>query len=87
MSQLTLRDVPDELHAWLKSQAVANRRSLNQEVIVRLEALRRQPPAAVGPAERLKRMRRIASQAARLPLLDTRSEAEIVGYGEDGLPG
>lgn len=34
--------LPDELKQWLKHQAVDNRRSLNAEIIVRLEASRRQ---------------------------------------------
>ena len=33
---LTIRGLPDEVHARLKRQAVANRRSLNQEVIAEL---------------------------------------------------
>lgn len=34
--------LPDDLKQWLKHQAVDNRRSLNSEIIVRLEASRRQ---------------------------------------------
>lgn len=37
--------LPDELKQWLKHQAVDNRRSLNAEIIVRLEASRRQQEA------------------------------------------
>ncbi len=36
MATLTIRNVPDELHARLKEQARRNRRSLNQEVIAEL---------------------------------------------------
>lgn len=36
MATLTIRNIPDELHARLKERAKANRRSLNQEVIVEL---------------------------------------------------
>ena len=32
MPNITLRDVPAELHLWLKQQAIAHRSSLNQEV-------------------------------------------------------
>lgn len=33
--------LPDELRQWLKHQAVDNRRSLNAEIVVRLEESRR----------------------------------------------
>ena len=36
MKSMTLRQVPDELHATLVARARANRRSLNQEVIAEL---------------------------------------------------
>jgi plasmid stability protein len=36
MATLTIRNVPDELHARLKERARRNRRSLNQEVIAEL---------------------------------------------------
>ena len=36
MKTITLRNVPDELHARLAARAKANRRSLNQEVIAEL---------------------------------------------------
>lgn len=34
--------LPDELKQWLKHQAIDNRRSLNAEIVVRLEESRRQ---------------------------------------------
>jgi len=37
MSTLTIRDVPDELHARLKERAERNRRSLNAETLLMLE--------------------------------------------------
>lgn len=36
MKTLTIRGLPDEVHARLKKQAQENRRSLNQEVIAEL---------------------------------------------------
>lgn len=38
MATLTIRGLPDEVHARLKEQARRNRRSLNQEVIAELSA-------------------------------------------------
>lgn len=35
---LTLKNIPDEIYERLKASAEANRRSLNSEAIVRLEA-------------------------------------------------
>ena len=38
MPTLTLKNIPDELHALLKESAQKNRRSLNSEILVRLES-------------------------------------------------
>lgn len=38
MATLTIRNLPDDLHALLKERARRNRRSLNQEVIRELSA-------------------------------------------------
>ena len=87
MPSLTLRDVSEDLHRWLKEQATAHRRSLNKEVIVQLEALRR-PPAVPGESgKRLSEIRKIAHRSAKLRVRDTRSEDEILGYSQEGIPG
>ena len=39
MATLTLKNIPDELHARLKESAERNRRSLNSEILVRLESV------------------------------------------------
>lgn len=87
MPNLTLRDLPADLHLWLKQQAGANRRSLNQEVILQLDALRGSPASAIDADQRLARIRAIAARAAGMPVQDQRSEADILGLGADGLPG
>ena len=38
MATLTLKNIPDELHARLRESAERNRRSLNSEILVRLES-------------------------------------------------
>ena len=38
MAAITLKDIPPALHRDLKARAHANRRSLNQEVIITLES-------------------------------------------------
>ena len=70
----------------MKQQAGAHRRSLNQEVILQLDALRSIPACRSAADLRLARIRAIAARAARLPVLDERPEAEILGLGADGLP-
>lgn len=41
---------------------------------------------SVPSQRRVEEMGRIAREAASLPAVDRRSEDEILGYGEDGLP-
>jgi len=38
MATLTLKNIPDQLHALLKESAERNRRSLNSEILIRLES-------------------------------------------------
>ena len=37
MPTLTLKNIPDDLHGRLKASAARNRRSLNSEILIRLE--------------------------------------------------
>ena len=37
MANITLKDIPEELHATLQSEAEANYRSLGQEIVSRLQ--------------------------------------------------
>ena len=87
MPNLTLRDVPADLHLWLKQQAGAHRRSLNQEVILQLDTLRGGNASPSDADQRLARIRAIAGRTAGMPVVDSRSEAEILGLGTDGSPG
>jgi len=48
MLNLTLKNMPPELHARLKASAAANRRSLNREILARLEAQLEAPPIDVS---------------------------------------
>ncbi len=41
---------------------------------------------SVPSQQRVEEMGRIAREAASLPVVDSRSEDEILGYGDDGLP-
>jgi plasmid stability protein len=64
MAILTIRNVPDDLHARLRERARRNRRSLNQEVIVERAAA----DEASGAAASLARMRRVAEDTAAIRL-------------------
>jgi plasmid stability protein len=85
MPNVTLRDVPAELHSWLKQRAASHHRSVNKEVIALLENVRggTGTPTRRANAEEIME---IARRASALPLRDRRSEDEILGYGRDGLP-
>ena len=84
MPTLTLRDLPKDLHAWLKRQASAHRRSVNQEVIALLDAVRGVTPDKAAPL-RAEDLLEIGKRCAALPELDPRSAEEILGYDEQGL--
>lgn len=62
MANLTLKGLPDELHARLKAQAERNRRSLNAEAIDCIE--RGLGTVAVDPAELRERLRMVREQGA-----------------------
>lgn len=61
-TSLTLKNVPDAVYERLKASAEANRRSLNGEAIVCLEAVLL--PRRIEPAERLSRAREIRAALA-----------------------
>ncbi len=88
MATMTVREVPDELHRWLKQQAEMHHRSVNKEVIALLEKLRGKPEeiAELTADERFAAMMEISRRCAALPELDPRSADEIVGYDENGIP-
>jgi plasmid stability protein len=69
MATLTLKNVPDTLVARLKAEARENRRSLNQETLLRLERSidHRQPD---NPSETLAALRRLHEKMAHLPPVD-----------------
>ena len=48
MTTLTLKNIPDELHARLKESAEKNSRSLNSEILIRLESAFTAPVVDVG---------------------------------------
>lgn len=84
MATLVLRNVPEDVYRALKEAAGAHRRSMTQEAIVALEfALGQDRGHATRPGleESLEWLRR---EVWCLPLLDERSDEEILGYNRDG---
>lgn len=50
MPALLIKDLPAEVHSWLKEEAVRNRRSMTQQAIVLIEErMRRFRPVHFGP--------------------------------------
>ncbi len=89
MASMTLRELPDDLQAFLKADASANQRSVNKQVIVALQAYRdsklAQVPRATTPEEKIAAMRVIQDQIARDVKHDGRTDNEILGYNEYGF--
>lgn len=65
MLNLTLKNIPKQLHSRLKESAEKNRRSLNSEILTRLEAEFAAPVVDIAVHER--ELREIV---ARLPRVD-----------------
>lgn len=57
MPSLLIKDIPGEVHEWLKREAERNRRSMTQEVIVVLEErMRRFHPVKFPPPVQTRRV-------------------------------
>lgn len=76
MLNLTLKNIPVELHARLKASAEANRRSLNREILARLEAQLEAPVVDVA-AE----LRALQAFVESLPSVD---HARVTRYRNAG---
>ena len=76
MLSLTLKNVPPELHARLKASAEANRRSLNREILARLEAQLDAP--IVDVADELRALEEFVTS---LPRVDHERVARYRGAG------
>jgi plasmid stability protein len=62
MATLTIRNLPEDLHALLKERARKNRRSLNQEVIAELSAVPESMDDTARVAASRERMRRVTAE-------------------------
>lgn len=90
MAVMTVREIPDDLQAFLRSDAAANHRSMNKQVIVALDEYRTrrlgEQPRKLTVEEKIARTREIQNEIAALPVLDARTADEILGFDEWGLP-
>lgn len=84
MPTLVLRGVPDGLYRHLKQSAGLHRRSMTQEAIALLEAGLGQAEIPVKPSPEAAKDW-LSREVWSLPVLDTRSDEAILGYGENGL--
>lgn len=65
MLNLTLKNIPKEVHATLKESAARNRRSLNSEILARLER-----DLAVPKVDRARLAKELKAFTDPLPLVD-----------------
>lgn len=88
MSTMTVRELPDDLQAFLKADAAANQRSVNKQVIVALQSYRdaklAQAPGVTTSEEKIAVMNRIRADIQREMVHDPRTDDEIIGYNEHG---
>ena len=88
MSTMTVRELPDDLQAFLKADAAANQRSVNKQVIVALQAYRdaklAQVPKVSTPEEKMAAMNLIRAKIQLEMVHDPRTDDEIIGYNEHG---
>ena len=76
MLNLTLKNIPTDLHARLKESAERNRRSLNSEILARLEA-----QFAAPAVDREAHARTLRELVARLPRVD---HGKVTRYKRQG---
>lgn len=67
MLTLTLKNIPKDLHAMLKESAERNRRSLNSEILARLER-----EVSAPKVDRARLARELKAFTGRLPYVDHR---------------
>jgi antitoxin VapB len=83
-ANMLIKQMPDELKAWIADEARRHHRSMNKEALALLETARAQragrPRAGTGDIGALQ------ARFRGLPDLDRRTADEILGYDDNGLP-
>jgi len=84
MATLLVRDVPDDLYAQIKQMAELHRRSLNQEAV---QCLKAGVALETIPGEKpdWEEFTAFMQDAWSMPVVDTRTPDEIIGYKSNGL--
>jgi plasmid stability protein len=89
MSAVTLRDLPPDLHEFLKADAAADHRSFNKQVIVALDAYRQQrvaqAPRRLTPEEKRAHVREIQQEIRRVAIHTDMTDDELLEYDENSL--
>lgn len=83
-ADMLIKQMPDDLKAWIAAEALRHHRSMNKEALAQLEAaraLRAAPPRADGHD-----IDGLLARFRALPELDRRTADEILGYDAHGLP-
>jgi antitoxin VapB len=75
-----------EVHALATRLAKLQGTSITQAVLVALKEELRRQQRRVPLSEEVARMEAFSRRLSRLPVLDRRSEDEILGYGPGGFP-
>ena len=79
MPSITIRDLPDRLHARLRERAPRHRRSLNAEIVHTLE--QSTGPTLIDVKAELEELRRIRNEESVPPLTD-----ELLREADQGRP-
>lgn len=81
---MLIKQMPDDLKAWIAAEARRHHRSMNKESLMLLETVRAQrvgrPRAEKGEIEVM------LARFRALPDIDRRTADEILGYDANGLP-
>jgi hypothetical protein len=88
MEALNLQGISSDLYNWLKQQAEAHQQSINDEVITLLENLRHKNnhSSNLSSDEKFAAIMEISRRCRTLSQLDMRSDDEIIGYDQNGVP-
>lgn len=86
MASLLIKDLPEDIHRWIKAEAAKNHRSMTRQIVYLLDVARR-GSGTRRPSAKAEDLLNIGQRCARLPDQDSRDANAILGYDADGLPG
>lgn len=84
-TDMLIKQMPDELKAWIADEAKRQHRSMNKEAIALLESARTHRSGR--PRSGKSDIDALLARFRALPNLDRRTPDEILGYDDTGLPG